>query len=52
LISILKKLSDEDLLASYNMAIELRIEKAFIVILERELARRGIKVQQEDNQGK
>jgi hypothetical protein len=45
LISILRKLSDKDLLECYNMAIEHKIEKAFIALLERELVRRGISVQ-------
>jgi hypothetical protein len=35
-------LSDKDLLASYNIALELKLEQAFIAILEKELNRRGI----------
>ncbi|MCU6795694.1 sporulation histidine kinase inhibitor Sda [Paenibacillus sp. FSL H7-0331] len=54
MISILKKLNNEDLLVYYSMAIELEhhVDKEFIELLERELARRNISIQprQEDNQ--
>ncbi|MFS0907596.1 sporulation histidine kinase inhibitor Sda [Priestia aryabhattai] len=38
----MKKLNDETLLASYFKAIELKLDKDFILILEEELKRRDL----------
>ncbi|MEH7472797.1 sporulation histidine kinase inhibitor Sda [Priestia megaterium] len=38
----MEKLNDQTLLASYFKAIELKLDKDFILILEEELKRRGL----------
>ena len=38
----MEKLSDQTLFASYFKAIELKLDKDFILILEEELKRRGL----------
>jgi hypothetical protein len=42
-------LNDKDLLQSYNIALELKLEKAFIEILEKELLQRGIHTMKDDS---
>ncbi|MCR8631904.1 sporulation histidine kinase inhibitor Sda [Paenibacillus radicis (ex Xue et al. 2023)] len=43
------KLNDNHLLASYNLARELELDKAFIELLEKELIKRGIIFQPSEN---
>ncbi|WP_176586061.1 sporulation histidine kinase inhibitor Sda [Priestia megaterium] len=38
----MEKLNDQTLLTSYSKAIELKLDKDFILILEEELKRRGL----------
>ncbi|WP_445667382.1 sporulation histidine kinase inhibitor Sda [Paenibacillus sp. FSL H8-0034] len=42
MISILNTVNNKDLLEYYNLAIEHRVDKAFIELLEMELVRRGV----------
>ncbi|MGQ5396526.1 sporulation histidine kinase inhibitor Sda [Paenibacillus sp. M.A.Huq-84] len=48
-IGLLLNLNDNHLLASYNLARELELDKAFIELLEKELIKRGIVFQPQEN---
>lgn len=44
--NIVKKLSDETLLETYHKARQLGLDKEFILLLEREIQRRNLQVDQ------